>query len=52
LRRTYRDTERLIEAIGEMVDDEAIGPWLLVENESVDGLKPLELIERSKIDLL
>jgi len=52
LQRTYRETERLVEALSEVVERDAIGPWLLVENEALDGLKPLEVIERGKIDLL
>lgn len=52
LQRTYRETERLVEALSEVVERDAIGPWLLVENEAFNGLKPLEVIERGKIDLL
>ncbi len=35
-----------------MVEADAFGPWLLGEKERSDGLTPLELIERGKIDLL
>ncbi len=52
LARTYRETERLYKALCELVAKGSIGPWLLEENERFDGLKPLELIERGKIDLL
>jgi transcriptional regulator with XRE-family HTH domain len=52
LGRTYRETERICDALGELVDPKAIGPWLLAENERFEGHKPIELIERGKIDLL
>jgi hypothetical protein len=52
LSRTYRETERLCDALGELVDRKAIGPWLLAENERFEGHKPIELIERGKTDLL
>lgn len=52
LLRTYTETERLVDALSELVEKDAIGPWLLAENEAFDGLKPVEMIERGKIDLL
>jgi len=49
---TRRLTEigRVVEALREVVDDEAIGPWMLRPNQAFDGLKPIEVIERGEVD--
>lgn len=43
---------RLHKALGEVVNADAIGPWLVTPNEAFGGLKPVELIERGEIDRL
>ena len=52
LERPYAEVARLYEALGEVVDEKAIGPWFVTPNESFGGLKPLEIIERGEIDRL
>jgi len=52
LKRPYNEVYRLWEALCELVDPESIGLWFQTPNESFDGLKPIELIERGEIDRL
>lgn len=49
---TRRLTEigRVVDALREVVDDEAVGPWMLRPNQAFDGLKPIEVIERGEVD--
>ena len=49
---TQRLTEirRVVDALYEVVDEEAIGPWMLQPNQAFDGLKPIEVIERGEAD--
>lgn len=50
--RPYNEVYRLWEALGELVDPESLGLWFQTPNESFDGLKPVEVIERGEIDRL
>ena len=50
--RNYNEVYRLVEALSEVVDRESLGLWFRTPNESFDGLKPLEVIERGEIDRL
>ncbi|MCI0335472.1 MAG: hypothetical protein L0228_19880 [Planctomycetes bacterium] len=52
LQRPYAEVARLYEALSEVVEPSAIGPWFLAPNEAFGGLKPMELIERGEIDRL
>jgi DNA-binding XRE family transcriptional regulator len=52
LERPYAEVARLYEALGEVVDEKAIGPWFVTPNASFGGLKPIEIIERGEIDRL
>lgn len=52
LLRTYRETELLCAALAELVQKDAVGPWLLSENESFGGRKPIELIESGRTNEL
>ena len=52
LQRNYHEIERLYEALSQVVDRECLGEWFDTPNSAFDGLKPLEVIERGKIDLL
>lgn len=52
LQRPYVEVARLVEALGDVVDAEAIGPWFVTPNPAFDGMKPIELIERGEIDRL
>ena len=50
--RNYNEVYRLVEALSEVVDRESLGLWFRTPNDSFDGLKPLEVIERGEIDRL
>jgi DNA-binding transcriptional regulator YiaG len=50
--RRIRETERFRERLAELVRPEEIPTWLDTPNDSFDGLKPLEVIERGEIDRL
>jgi DNA-binding XRE family transcriptional regulator len=50
--RPYAEAARLYEALSEVVDPKAIGPWFVTPNEAFGGFKPVELIERGEIDRL
>lgn len=52
LMRNYNEVYRLVEALSEVVDRKSLGLWFRTPNESFDGLKPLEVIERGEIDRL
>lgn len=52
LRRPYNEVYRLHQALGEVVEPKALGAWFITPNEALDGLKPLEVIERGEIDRL
>jgi hypothetical protein len=52
LTRPYNEVYRLCEALGEVVDEDALGAWFTTPNDAFDGLKPLEVIERGEIDRL
>jgi DNA-binding XRE family transcriptional regulator len=52
LQRPYAEVARLYEALSEVVEPKAIGPWFVTPNEAFGGLKPMELIERGEIDRL
>jgi len=52
LMRNYNEVYRLVEALSEVVDRESLGLWFRTPNDSFDGLKPLEVIERGEIDRL
>ena len=52
LTRPYNEVYRLCEALGEVVDEDALGAWFMTPNDAFEGLKPLEVIERGEIDRL
>ncbi len=52
LRRPYNEVFRLYVALCEVVAPEAIGDWFVTPNDALEGLKPLEVIERGEIDRL
>lgn len=52
LKRPHNEVYRLWEALCELVDPESLGLWFQTPNESFDGLKPIEVIERGEIDRL
>jgi len=50
--RRFIEFERFCHALAEIVQPEAIGPWLQQPNDAFDGFKPLELIDRGEMDRL
>lgn len=48
--RNVIEMERLLNALAEIMRADHIATWLEEENESFDGLKPLEVIERGEQD--
>lgn len=52
LRRPYNEVYRLCQALSEVVAPDSLGGWFKTPNDAVDGLKPVEVIERGEIDRL
>ena len=52
LKRPYNEVYRLWEALCDLVEPKSIGLWFQTPNESFDGMKPIEVIERGEIDRL
>ena len=48
--RQLNELRRVIDALSEVLQKDAIGPWLQQLNEAFDGLKPIEVIERGEVD--
>jgi hypothetical protein len=48
--RQFKELRRVIDALGEVIQKDAIGPWLEQPNEVFGGLKPVEVIERGEVD--
>jgi hypothetical protein len=44
------ELRRLLDALAEVLDPTTIGEWLKTPNDSFDGLKPMEAIERGESD--
>ena len=45
-----RSGNRLLHALAEIVKEDVVAEWLETPSEVLDGLKPLELIERGEVD--
>jgi transcriptional regulator with XRE-family HTH domain len=50
--RRLTELQRLCQALAEVGKPTYIGTWLQIPNEMLAGLKPVEAIERGKIDLV
>ena len=48
--RRLTEIRRVVDALSEVVNEEAIGPWMLRPNQAFDRLKPIEVIERGEVD--
>ncbi len=48
--RRLKELRRIINALSEVMQKDAIGPWLNQPNDAFDGLKPMEVIERGEVD--
>jgi DNA-binding transcriptional regulator YiaG len=50
VRRRFVELGRMIDALEQVIEAKAIGPWLTHPNEALGGLKPIEIIERGEVD--
>jgi DNA-binding transcriptional regulator YiaG len=48
--RRLTELNRLFAALSELIDKDAIGPWLKQPNSAFDGSTPLQVIERGESD--
>lgn len=48
--RQLKELRRVVDALSEVIQNGAIGPWLKQPNEAFGGLKPIEVIERGEVD--
>ncbi len=48
--RRLNELKRTVNALAEVIQKDAIGPWLDQPNDAFDGLKPIEVIERGEVD--
>lgn len=48
--RRLTELRRIVDALSNIVTEDAIGEWLKTPNDAFDGLKPLEVIERGQVD--
>lgn len=48
--RQLQELRRVVDALGQVIQREAIGPWLEQPNSAFEGLKPIEVIERGEVD--
>jgi transcriptional regulator with XRE-family HTH domain len=51
-RRRYHELQRLFEELSRIIRPKRIPEWLDTPNRSFKGLKPVEVIERGRIDWL
>ena len=50
LLRQLQALRRVVDALAEVIQKDAIGRWLELPNRAFDGLKPVEVIERGEVD--
>lgn len=50
VQRRLTELRRVVQALSEVIQKEAVGPWLTHPNDAFDGLKPVEVIERGEVD--
>jgi len=50
VQRRLTELRRVVQALSEVIQKDAIGPWLNQPNDAFDGLKPVEVIERGEVD--
>ena len=48
--RQLKELKRVVDALSEVIQKDAIGPWLEQPNDAFDGLKPIEVVERGEVD--
>lgn len=50
LSRQLQALRRIVDALCEVIQRDAIGRWLELPNDAFEGLKPVEVIERGEVD--
>lgn len=50
VQRRLTELCRVVQALSEVIQKQAVGPWLTHPNDAFDGLKPVEVIERGEVD--
>jgi len=50
--RRIEELRRLELQLARLMDADAVGAWLSAPNDMLDGLKPIEVVERGEIDRL
>jgi hypothetical protein len=50
VKRRLTEIRRIVDALAEVIDEEALGEWLLEPNQAFGDLKPIEVIERGEVD--
>lgn len=50
--RRLTELQRLMDALSEIIQEEALGTWLQTPNDAFDSLKPIEIIDRGETDRL
>lgn len=48
--RSLKELRRVVDALSEVIKQDAVGPWLNQPNDAFEGLKPIEMIERGEVD--
>lgn len=48
--RQLKELRRVVDALSEVIQKGAVGPWLERPNDAFGGLKPIEVIERGEVD--
>lgn len=48
--RQLHELRRVVDGLAEVIQKDAIGPWLEQPNGAFGGLKPIEVIERGEVD--
>ncbi|MEX2286845.1 MAG: hypothetical protein WD648_07130 [Planctomycetaceae bacterium] len=48
--RRVTEIRRVVDALSEVIEEEALGAWLLEPNQAFADLKPIEVIERGEVD--
>lgn len=50
VQRQLQELRRVVDALAEVIQADAVGPWLGEPNGAFEGLKPIEVIERGEVD--
>ncbi len=50
VRRALTEMDRLLDALGKLMEPKAVGRWLKEPNPALDGSTPVQVIERGQVD--